>query len=111
MSRRKRKRKVVAFRAHIQGRKIRALRKVKILNDEEFSYRGFVYLIDNFPPHSEINMDTTDVAPVREFEGVYEKQSKSKKGKNKVVKRTYAAQMYSNVGECSDVESIFKNKG
>jgi hypothetical protein len=111
MSRRKRNRKKAKIKACIQGRKLKGLRNVKVINNEEFAYQGQVYLIDDFPPHAEIHLDTTEVTPIREYEGVYEKQTKKRGKKQKVRKRTYAAQLYSNIGECADVGTIFQNQG
>jgi hypothetical protein len=78
-----------------------------------FAYRGNVYQIDDFPPHAEINLDNCSIPPIRAYEGTFEKplrkKKKNKKKKQKAVKKTYIAQLYSNIGECSDVESILEN--
>lgn len=117
MSRKNRKRKTVKVRAHMQGRKLKGLRAVKVLSDEEFAYQNYVYLIDHFPPHEDVNMDSTEVEPVRFLEDSYnnkstpdKNQSKNKK-KQKMHKKTYTAHLYSNIGECSDVEQVFTNQG
>jgi hypothetical protein len=95
----------------MQGRKVRALRNVRKLSDVEFAYGGYVYHIDSFEPHKDIDIDKSDVEPVRIFEGSYEKSSSKKnKKKGKAHKRTYVALLYSNIGECADVESIL-NQG
>jgi hypothetical protein len=117
MSRKNRKRKTVKVRAHMQGRKLKGLRAVRILSDEEFAYQGYVYLIDNFPPHEDINLDSTEVEPVRFLENTYSSKStptknqQKKQKKQKIHKKTYTAYLYSNIGECSDVEQVFTNQG
>jgi hypothetical protein len=120
MSKRKKKR-TIKIRACVQGRKLKGIRKVKILSTPgEFAYRKYVYAIEDFAPHTDVNLDSTKVEPRREYEGIYEKveptwkqkNKKKKKKKNKVKKKTYAAQLYSNIGECSDVEQLFnKHQG
>lgn len=111
MSRRNRKKKNPRIRVHIQGRKLRGIRKIQLLTLGLFAYRGFVYNIKDFPPHGTINLDTTKIRSVREYETVLDKlplEKRNKKNKQKPHKKTYAAKIYSNLGDCSDAESLFQ---
>ena len=111
MSRRTRRKKKPIRKATVQGRSLRSVRKIKILNFGrwgEFVYRKNVYQIEDFPPHSDVNLDTSTVKPVREYEGSV-KKSKKKKHKGKKTKVNYIAKIYSNISDCPDVESIYTN--
>lgn len=108
---RKRNKRNPKIKAHIQGRKLRCIRKIKPLAGGLFVYRNNVYDIEDFPPHATINMDTTTVYPIREYEDSIDKSSIGKKNKKfkKMRKKTYAAQIYSNIGECEDARIILSN--
>lgn len=109
MSRRNKKSKI---RAHVRGRRLKALGTVAMLPDDYFSYRGRVYSVDDFPPHVDINLDTTSVIPVRYLEDKRDikpiKKNKKKKKKNKK-KKVYVAVNISNIEGCPDVRSIFED--
>jgi hypothetical protein len=107
MSRRNRK-KTAKIKAHIQGRKLRSIRKIQPLAGGLFVYRSNVYDIEDFPPHATINLDVSTVYPIREYEGSFDKSSlrKKKNKKQKLRKKTYAATVYSNLGECNDAYTI-----
>ena len=111
MSKRKKK-KTAKIKAHIQGRKLRSIRKVQPLKGGFFVYRNNVYNIEDFPPHAMINLDATTVYPIREYEGSVDKSSikkrKNNKGYAKLRKKTYAAQIFSNIGDCQDAKIIYE---
>lgn len=100
------------MKGKVQGRTLRAIRKIRVLDAGrrgEFVYRNNVYQIEDFPPHSDINLDTTIVIPVREYEGSTKKSLRKKKKKDKKTKVNYIAKLYSNIADCPDVELIYEN--
>lgn len=105
---RKRNKKNSKIKAHIQGRKLRCVRKIKLLAGGLFVYRSDVYDIEDFPPHATINLDTTKVYRIRAYEGSVDKSSIGRKNKKfkKLRKKSYAARIYSNIGECEDAKII-----
>lgn len=114
MSRKKRKKKPV-ITAMIQGRTLRSIRKIRLLDCGrwgEFVYRKKVYQIEHFPPHGDINLETAPVDPIRDYEGSAKQQNRKnkKKNKGKKVKVNYIAKMYSNIDECPDVGLIYEPK-
>ena len=108
----KRNKRNPKIKAHIQGRKLRCIRKIKPLGGGLFVYRNYVYDIEDFPPHSTVNLDSTTVHPIREHEGSLDKSSIGKKNNKfkKLRKKSYAAQIYSNIGECADAKHILSNR-
>ena len=108
----KRKKKKAVMKAVIQGRTLRTIRKIKILQGGrwgEFVYRNNVYQIEDVLPHANINLETSIVTPVREYEGSVKKSNRKRKKKGKKVKVNYIAKLYSNATECPDVELIYEN--
>lgn len=103
---RKKKKKI---KGCIQGRKLRGKKQLLTLSKGCFAYGGLVYDIDDFPPGDTINLDSTTVEPIGEYEGKKKKRKKRKGGKRKYAESSIAW-LYSNMGDCPDVQRLFKGQ-
>ena len=98
----KRKRKI---RCYMQGRKLKGKGVVTALANGMFVYKGELYDIEDFPRDCLINLDKSKV----QSRGRYEvpKQPPKSKKKKRGYRKKYAAQLFSNLEDCPDVQEIF----